>query len=141
MRAFLGKHWRKVVLAAISLPIIGFFALCLVIGMGVRGAVSHAQSRFPGDPVSALISVATDDEAGSRDRDRAIWALGQLGSSEALPVLQTLVTGEPCDHDRLICQKEVLKAIEACSGSTNIGAVIWRHGDLAVASKGGERSP
>ena len=28
---------------------------------------------------------------------------------------------------------ELEKAIEGCSGSTNIGAVIWRHGELAVA--------
>ena len=141
MRVFHGKHWRKITLAAVSLPIVGFLVLCVAIGFGVRGAVSNAQSRFPGDPVSALIAVATDEQEGISERNRAIWALGQLGSPEALPVLESLATGGSCDHDRLICQKEVSKAIEACSGGTNLGAMIWRHGELAVASDGGSRSP
>jgi len=141
MHAFLGKHWRKITVAAIGLPIVGFLGLCLVIGLGVNGAVSNAQARFDGDPVSALISVAIDEQASISERNRAIWALGQLGSPEALPVLQGMVTEESCDHDRLICQKEVASAINGCSGSTNVGAVIWRHGELAVASRGGSRSP
>jgi hypothetical protein len=67
------------------------------------------------------------------ERNRSIWALGQLGSPDALPALKSLVTDEPCDHETKICQHEVVKAIEGCSGSYNMGAVIWRHGDLAVA--------
>lgn len=141
MRGFLKKHWRKLGLAAIALPILAFLGLCLVIGMGVRGAVSHAQEGFPGDPVTALISVATSEEIKIADRDRAIWALGQLGSPEALPTLQSMVTDGTCDHESLICQYELEKAIAACSGGPNIGAVIWRHGDLAVADKGGGNAP
>jgi len=133
MKGFLKRHWRKITLAAISLPILGLLALCLIIGAGVRGAVKDAQSGFPGDPVTALISVATSEEASLSERDRAIWALGQLGAPEALPVLQSMATGEQCDHKSKICQYELEKAIEGCSGGTNVGAVIWRHGDLAVA--------
>ena len=84
--------------------------------------------------MTALIEVATSDEADISDRNRAIWALGQLGSSRALPALQSLLTGGPCDHDKLICQHEVESALKGCDGSLNIGAVIWRHGDLEVAS-------
>lgn len=135
MQGFLKKHWRKIAVAVVSVPIVGYLVLCLVIGLGVRGAVSDAQSRFPGDPVTALISVATSEEIGISDRNRAIWALGQLGAGEALPNLQAMVSNERCDHESRICQYELEKAIEACSGSTNIGAVIWRHGDLAVATR------
>jgi hypothetical protein len=135
MRVFLKNHWLKLVIGIASLPFVGYLVLCFFIGIGVRGAVSDAQSRFEGDPVAALISVSTSEEASLRDRNRAIWALGQLGSGEALPTLQALVSNELCDHDSKICQYELEKAIEACSGGPNIGAVIWRHGDLAVAGK------
>lgn len=141
MRGFLKKHWRKVTLAAIGFPIVGFLALCLVIGLGVRFAVSNAQSHFPGNPVTALVSVATSEEAGLSERNRSIWALGQLGVPEALPALRSLVTGEPCDHESRICQYELEKAIEACSGSFNISAVVWRHGDLAIANQNRDISP
>lgn len=140
MRTFLEKHWRKITVAAVCLPIAGYLVLCLMIGLGVSGAVSNAQARFAGDPVAALISVATDEQAAVSERNRAIWALGQIGSPEALPVLEEMVTGEQCDHDRLICQKEVASAIVGCSGGRNMGAVIWRHGELAAASDGGDQS-
>ena len=133
MNGFWKRHWPKIALAAAGLPVVGYFVLCLSIGSGVRNAVSDAQSLFPGDPVQALISVATSDEAALPDRNRAVWALGQLGSAEALPVLQSLETDQRCDHEASICQHEVEKAIEGCSGNPNIGAWVWRHGELAVS--------
>jgi hypothetical protein len=135
MRVFLKKHWRKFAIALVSLPVVGYLALCLFIGLGVHGAASDAQTQFPGNSVAALISVATSEEAQLSRRNRAIWALGQLGASEALPILQSLVSNELCDHESKICQHELEQAILGCSGGTNIGAVVWRHGDLAVASE------
>lgn len=133
MSSFLKRHWPKIALAAVGLPVVGYFVICFSIGFGVRGAVSDAQSRFAGGPVQALISVATSEEASLSDRNRAIWALGQLGSAEALPTLQSLETSELCDHETSICQHEVEKAIETCcSSSPNLGAWVWRHGKLAV---------
>ncbi len=134
-RSTILKHWLKIGLVGITLPLLAFVALSLVIGFGVKGAVSHAQSNSSGDPVIALIEVATDEDAGLSDRTRAVWALGQLGDSRALPILQSLSTGEPCDHRKRICQREVGNAIKGCGDGINIGAVIWRHGELAV---GGE---
>ena len=135
MNRFLKKHWGKIALAVIGIPVVGYFVLCLSIGVGVRNAVSDAQSRFPGDPAGALIAVATSDEASLKDRNRAIWALGQRGSPEALPILQTLETSEKCDHETSICQHEVDQAIEGCSGVPNIGAWVWRHGKLAASDE------
>lgn len=135
MSGFFRKHWRKIVLVILSIPVVGYFAICISIGFGVRNAVSGAQEQFPGDPVTALIALATSEETSISDRNRAIWALGQLGSAEALPTLRSLETHQLCDHDSLICQHEVESAIKGCSGGTNAGAWVWRHGELAV---GGE---
>ena len=138
MRVFLKKHWRKIAIAGVSLPIVGYLALCLSIGLGVHQAVSRAQSVFPGDPVSALVSVVTSAEAELSERNRAIWALGQLGAPAALPVLQSLLTGEQCDHNSKLCQHELEKAVKGCSGCRNIGVVIWRHEYLgAFGASGG----
>lgn len=134
MSIFVRRHWRKLAIAAVSAPILGFFGLCLIIGLGVHLAVSNAQSNFPGEPVAALVAVVNSDDSKLSERNRAIWALGQLGSPEALPFLQSLVTGEPCDHDSKLCQHELETAIEGCSGSPNVGAFVWRHGNLAVAN-------
>ena len=72
-----------------------------------------------------------DDTRGFRVRNEAIWALGQLGDSRALPALQRLYTGnipprEPLDAG--ISQYELRKAVALTSGGQNPLALFWRHG-------------
>jgi hypothetical protein len=132
MRRFFRKHWRKVGLIAMGVPLAGYIVIGLVIGQQVRSAVSRAQSRFPGESVMALTSVASSDRIDLSERNRAIWALGQLGVPEALPVLESLRTGTECDHDSFVCQYELAKAIKLCSGDLNISAAVWRYGEIAA---------
>jgi hypothetical protein len=134
MKSFLKKHWIKITLAIFAIPVAGYFVICFSIGHGVRSVVSDASALYPGDPVSSLMALATSEDAPLKDRDRAIWALGQLGSARALPALYSLETGETCNHETAPCQHELNKAITACSSrSPNLGAWVWRHGELAVA--------
>jgi hypothetical protein len=91
-----------------------------------------------GDPVAALLAYVVDEENGLRERDRAIWALGQLGDARALPLLEGLATGAPCGHEHGLCQHGIEKAIAACRGGTNLPANLWRRGELA---KGGNETP
>lgn len=128
---FLKRHGRKLAIAALVLPLGAYVGLSLLIGQGVRNAVSFAQAEEQGVPVEALMQVAAKEKYGLKDRNRAIWALGQLGDPAALPILEGLVTGGECDHASRVCQKEVRKAIEACRGGTNLSAPLWRHGELA----------
>jgi hypothetical protein len=136
MKNFLTRHWKKIVLGGMALAVLGFFGLGLLIGHGVRDALFVAQRRFPGDPVTALMTMAVAEDQVLSVRNHSIWALGQIGTPEALPTLRSLVTDANCDHAHAVCQKEVKKAVEACSGEVNIGAFIWRHGDLAVVHRG-----
>ena len=87
MRRFLRSHWRVIAAASLTLPIVAFIAICLAIGSGVRAAIADARSHHPGEPISALLAVAADGNLAPAVRNRAIWALGQLGRSEAVPVL------------------------------------------------------
>jgi hypothetical protein len=101
------------------------------IGFDVKSQCQQAQSEYGGDCTEALIRLVQDENRGFRVRNYAIWALGQLGDSRALPVLQELYTGnipprEPLDAG--ISQYELRKAVDLTSGGTNILAVFWRHG-------------
>lgn len=131
MLGFILDHRRATCLAALGALLVGFVGLGFTIGRQVDRAVRHAQSFAPGEPVEALTALAVSDRAPLKERNRAIWALGQLGAPEAVPALEALVSGTGCDHDRIVCQRELAKAITACSGSFNLGAVVWRHGELA----------
>jgi hypothetical protein len=132
MRGFLAAHWRRVLLTAAGILVVGYLALALAIGHQVARMAAHAQALHPGGPVEALITLAVTESAPLAERNRAIWGLGQLGAHEALPALASLVTGQTCDHGRKVCQREVRKAMQLCSGAPNLGALVWRHGELAA---------
>ena len=132
MATIIAKHWRAMIGALGAALVVAYLGLSLLIGWQVRGAIAAAQESRGGGAVSALVAVAQATEAPVAERNRAIWALGQLGAEEALPVLESLMTEEACDHASRICQHELRKAVEECSGSFNAGALIWRRGDLAV---------
>jgi hypothetical protein len=103
-----------------------FIALSLSIGTGVREASQAAVAEYGTSPVDALISVVESETHPLVQRNRAVWALGQLGDPRALPVLERHYTGGSCDHAHGICQHELQKAIRLCRGSTNLTARIWR---------------
>ena len=49
------------------------------------------------------------------EKNNAIWALGQIGNKESLPLLERLYTGDiryRCNRTRYICQYELKKAIK-----------------------------
>lgn len=87
---------------------------------GVEEYSAEAQQCFPapGDDVEALIRYVQSEQHSLGERNRAVWALGQLRDPRALPVLEAAFTGEPCDHARFLCQRELEKAIELCHGET-----------------------
>jgi hypothetical protein len=125
------------------LLLVAYLAGSLIIGAEVRSVSSLALRQYAGGPagdgpdrVVALVAFLESDRNGFRDRNLAVWALGQLGDPRALPVLRKYYTGEPRREnlDRELSQHELRKAIRACQGGTNIGAWIWRHGELARRS-------
>jgi hypothetical protein len=56
-------------------------------------------------------------ETTFREKNRAVWVLGQLGDPRALPALRSYYTGIP-DHkeplDKVLSQYELRKAIKWC---------------------------
>ena len=76
----------------------------------------RAMREFPGDQAEALIGLAQSENHTLAERSQAVHALGQIGSNRALPVLARYYTGRECEHSKLLCQKELRKAIDRCSG-------------------------
>ncbi len=120
-------------ISAIGISIVSlvFFITVNWIGFEVKNICQHAKWQYGGDCVDALIVQLRDEHQGYRTRNHAIWALGQIGDSRAVPVLKTLYSGviperEPLDTT--ISQYELKKAIVLAGGGTNLTAIFWRNG-------------
>jgi HEAT repeat protein len=88
--------WRKIrkftATASVTLFLLLLALLAidgLLIGSSVRRFSHAAQSQFPGKRVEALIALVKCQSCNIRDRNRAVWALGQLDDPRALPVLES----------------------------------------------------
>ena len=107
-----------------------FIVTCILIGYDARKNCNNAQSKYEGDCVETLIQVLKDEENPYRLRNSAIWSLGQLGDSRALPILEAFYTGNIPDResqDAGISQYELKKAINLTKGGFNITSIIWRN--------------
>jgi len=122
---------RKVLLwvggLIVALVLVAFVGVSLWIGADVRAMSKVAMQNHPGDRVEALIQYVEDTNHSLQDRNRAVWALGQLGDRRALPILRNHHSGEPCDHATALCQHELSKAIALLDGGVNATALVWRH--------------
>ncbi len=109
-----------------ALIILAFIGLEGLIGVGVEHDSQNAMRAFPGDRIEALIAVVDCQGCDLRNRNQAVWALGQLRDKRALPVLYKYRTGKKCDHFRFICQYELAKAIRWTEGNAYVAPQLWR---------------
>ena len=117
---------RRMVLYGVLAIVLAFAGLSALIGSAVHAATDAALREQPGDPVLALIAFVESPDHTLRERNRAVWALGQLGDARALVVLEKHFTGAECDHDRTLCQHELRKAVRLCRGAANMSSLFWR---------------
>ena len=97
-----------------------------IIGWRVYRESQKAMAQFSGDRVEALIAMVDCQTCSLHDRTQAVWALGQLRDKRSLPVLYKYHTGESCDHERMICQEELRKAIRWTEGKSFVLPQLWR---------------
>jgi hypothetical protein len=81
--------------------------------------IAQQAHPHPGDDVAALTAFMNSNARSFRERNLAVWTLGRIGDSKALPSLEAVYTGEVCEHDRKLCQYELEKAIKLCGGVPN----------------------
>ena len=121
--AIIKKYIVYVTLSCLTFLFIVYLWVCFSIRSGVIDISAEATQLYPGDRIEALITYVNSEDHSLNQRNRAVWALGQIGDQRALPVLTPSYTGGPCDHDSRLCQKELQKAIKLCEGSFN--ATVW----------------
>lgn len=78
--------------------------------------IAQATHPHPGDDVAALLEYVQSESHSLRQRNLAVWALGQARDSRALSILEGCYTGEKCDHDNHLCQRELGHATKLCKG-------------------------
>ncbi len=110
-------------LICFTLLFAAFVCICFSIRSSVKEISAQAVQEYPGDRIEALITYVDSKNHSLKQRNRAVWALGQIGDERALATLEKFWTGKPCDHSSTLCQREVGKAIKACKGSFN--ATAW----------------
>lgn len=111
------RHWWPVLAVAIAVGLYGGLAsLAWWIQGEAHEVAARSMREFPGDEVISLIALVESPEHGLAERNRAVWALGQLADPRAAPLLERLHTGEPCDHATRLCQYELEKAVARCRG-------------------------
>lgn len=74
-------------------------------------------SDYGGECGEALEQLVVDQDRGFRNRNSAVWALGQLADPSALPTLRSVYTGNIPDReplDQVLSQYELAKAIRWC---------------------------
>jgi hypothetical protein len=108
--------WPVLALGVVLLLCGGFVGLAWRLQAGAYELGARAMDEFPGDEVEALAALVQSDKHTLAERSRAVQALGQIGDSRAVPILETLYTGQACQHDKFLCQSELRKAIDRCRG-------------------------
>ena len=113
------KMFRNVFIGLFVLCICGFGFVIWQIQSSLDEWRGTAQAAHPdaGDDVDALIAYVQSDLHTLRERNYAVWTLGRIRDGRALPILEGYLSGEKCEHDSKLCQKELKKAIELCKSN------------------------
>lgn len=127
-RRFAG--WKRVlvygVLSCLVLALVMFVVVCFSIRSAVKQMCAEATKEYPGNRVEALRAYVISESHSLKKRNRAVWALGQIGDKSALAVLESFYTGGDCDHEKQLCQRELRHAIYGCKGGLNLTAWLRR---------------
>jgi len=84
-----------------------------IIKKSVVTVTERAKFEHTGDAVDALISYIKSDYPTVKEKNSAIWALGQISDDKALPFLEEIYTSEDNKYQKL-SKYEMEKAIKWC---------------------------
>lgn len=102
--------------------VLGYVVSCAWIGYSAQEMCNNAKRQYAGDCVEALITELQDENVSFHDRNDTIWALGQIGDTRALPVIEKMYTGDMTrtKYDTEVSQYELSKAVRLLHGATNV---------------------
>ena len=118
-------------LFGIAFIILGFLVTSTWIGLTVRENCLWAESKYKSDCVESLIETVADEDNSFKQRNDAIWALGQIGDERAKESLleympKTIPDREP--YNEVISGYEIQKAVNLIESGFNPTKFIWKSG-------------
>lgn len=116
---------------------IGFMIFCLMviftfsrIHKQVDEITMIAMKEYRLNAIESLTNLIKSENHSFKDKNSAIWALGQFADQEALPFLEGLYiqTEEkgPCSRNNELCKYEIEKAIKWCKQG-NLTSWMYRN--------------
>jgi hypothetical protein len=120
------KFFKRLILIIILLFAISIGYSFHSIFRGVKDITYQAKSKFGNDNVQALISLANSNEFSFKLRNRAIWALGQIGDKRALPTLNRLNSKIPQTKQQNPNNELVRYTIEKSINQINCNLIVTR---------------
>jgi hypothetical protein len=115
---FLAFSVKKTILVLAIIAVLAIASSFFSLFHTVRKTCDLAKEKYQGKCQTALISVLEDEKATSKEKNDAIWALGQMAEPESLPALERIYAGkvpegrEPLNE--VVSQYEIEKAIRWC---------------------------
>lgn len=122
---------KKIILILAVIAVAAFASGLFSIYYTVWKTCDSAKEKHGGNCQSALVKVLEDEKAGPKEKNDAIWALGQMADPESLSALEKIYAGkvpegrEPLNE--VISQYEIEKAIRWVK---NGNATSWMYGCL-----------
>jgi hypothetical protein len=100
----------------LTILISGSIVRSLRTGIQIDKMVEDATKVYQKDKVESLLLLLDSDRYTLKEKDHAIWVLGNLEDGRALTKLESLVTNEDCNHAENVCQYNLKKAILKVKG-------------------------
>ena len=128
MRLNWGKYTVGVFVIFMPVPVTGVAVAELLIGSAVRAYSQNAQTYFHGKRVEALIAMVECESCYLPDRNNAVWTLGQLDDTRALPVLEKYYVGAKGYQPNNLSQDRLGIALRHLRHEDNnrFESVLWR---------------
>lgn len=127
------KRIKKIIFRVLTLSAV--FGLVLfvcgfwVIYKDVKTMCIRVKGIYQDNCVNSLMMYLQSGTGTNREKNSAVWALGQLADKNALPFLyelnKTLPEREKCAYDKYLCKYEAQKAIKWCERG-NITSWMYR---------------
>ncbi len=125
----------KIFLNRVAVVVMGVVLMFMVgsvwIGQGVKERCELARGKYRGDCVEALMAYLEDEENSLEERNKAVWALGQIGDRRAKDLVEKYyysyeIWGKKCEHDKYLCQRELAKTVRRFRGEMNAVGWVWK---------------
>ena len=96
--------------------VVTFSGINIWIKTDANSIAEEATEVFQKDKIESLLAKLDSDDYSLKEKNYATWALGVLKDERALPKLESLATGQECNHEKELCQREIEKAILKSKG-------------------------